>query len=122
MPTRELWQFANGRSRAIDVDALYGPGTVSLQARLEALVLLNWTVDGTGFHVRRLGTQGGLDHWPIYYKNLGVFDLDRDMYSMPTEADLAGYREILGKLKVIEVSGRPDFAALAEVVADLMAG
>ena len=77
LPARELWQHAHGRSRSVDLDALYGPGTVCLQARLELVVLLAWTLDGNGFAVRRLDVHSTLARWPIFYKDLGVFDLDR---------------------------------------------
>jgi len=121
LPTRDLWQHTDGRSRAVDVEALYGPGTVCLQARLELLVLLTWTLDGTGFAVRRLDADSALTRWPVYHKDLGAFDLDRAISTTPTADDLAAYRNLMGQLTVVEVSGRPDFAALVDVVADLMA-
>jgi HprK-related kinase B len=122
LPARELWQLTHGRSRAVDVDALYGPGTVCLQARLELLVLVTWTLDGAGFGVCRLDAESALARWPIYHQDLGVFDLDRAISATPTADDLAACRELVGQLTVVEVSGRPDFAALVDVVGDLMAG
>lgn len=118
LPARELWQLE--RKRDVDLDALYAPGTVCLQARLELLVLLTWTLDGAGFRVHRLDAEAAVARWPIYHKDLGVFDLDRAHSGTPTADDLAAYRELVAQAMVVEVSGRPDFAALVDVVRDLL--
>jgi len=118
LPVRELWQLK--RQRDVDLEAVYAPGTVCLQARLELLVLLSWTLDGAGFHVRRLEAEDALARWPLYHKDLGVLDLDRPGPAAPTANDLAAYRELLAQVTVVEVSGRPDFAALVDVVGDLL--
>jgi HprK-related kinase B len=121
LPTRELWQFKLDHKRAVDVDALYGPGTVCLQARAELLVLLTWRPDGTGFGVRQLDAESTLAHWPIYYKDLGFYDQGRTASGTPTAEDLAAYRELMGQWTVLELSGRPDFPALVDVVSDFLA-
>jgi HprK-related kinase B len=118
LPARELWQLK--RQRDVDVDAVYAPGTVCLQSRLELLVLLSWTLDGAGFQVRRLEAEDALARWPLYHKDLGVLDLDLPGPAAPTADDLAAYRELAAQVTVVEVSGRPDFAALVDVVGDLL--
>jgi HprK-related kinase B len=121
MPTQELWRFEPGK-RALDVDALWGPGTFCLQARAELLVLLTWRPDGTGFGVRRLDAESALAHWPIYYKDLGLYDQGRTVEGTPTAENLDGYRELMERLTVLEISGRPDFPALVDIVGNFLAG
>jgi HprK-related kinase B len=120
LPARELWQLTDGRSRTVDVDALYGAGTVCLQARLKLLVLLSWSIDSTGFEVCRLDAESALARWPMYYKDLGVFDLDRAISTTVSQDDLDAHRDLVKRLTVVEVSGRPDFAALVDLVGELM--
>jgi hypothetical protein len=46
---------------------------------------------------------------------------DRDPFATLAAGERARYREIMTQVTVMEVSGRPDFAALVDVVGDLLA-
>src|SRR5262249_25575804 len=54
LPAEELWRLE--RKRDIDLDQVYGPGTIELRGELTALVLLRWRVRDRSFQSRRLGT------------------------------------------------------------------
>jgi HprK-related kinase B len=110
------------RKRDVDLDALYGAGTVALEGAVRALVLLRWRRDGAGLRVERLAPDAALARLEVYRKDLGAFDLDRPAGAPVTGAELAGYRALVGAIPVLEVAGRVDFRALTGVVAALLAG
>jgi HprK-related kinase B len=116
MGRQALWALE--RKRDVDLDAIYGPGTVRLSGRMTALVLLAWRLDGQGLEVRRLDPGEARARHPIYAKDLGAFDLDR-----PAAAPDAGpgrYDALLARVPVLEVTGAPDFRALVSLVTDLI--
>jgi HprK-related kinase B len=119
MELSALWALE--RKRDVDLDAIYGKGTVELSARLRALVLVKWQLGGQGFAVRRLGTTEAVVNVPLFYKDLGVFDMDRPVQAERAVERLGDYAELLDRLTVVEVSGRPDFEALVDVVGELLA-
>ena len=104
----------------VDLDRIYGDGTVGLRGRMVALMLLRWRRGGEGFDVRRLSPEQALDALPMVYKNLGAFDLDRPTGSAMTDAERDGYREIFGRVALVEVTGRIDFSALVKTVDNLL--
>jgi HprK-related kinase B len=112
-----LWNLE--AKRDVDLDAIYGPGTVRLRARMQALVLLKWRLDGRGLDVRRLDVDEALAEAAVFEKDLGVFDLDRAPHA---PAAAARYRGVLRRVPVIAVTGAPDFAALVPLVNDLLGG
>jgi hypothetical protein len=85
-----------------------------------ALVLLKWRRDGRGLDVRRLTVEEALAALPLVYKNLGAFDLDRAPGSGVTEAERDSYRELFGRVTVVEVTGGVDFAGLVGVIDRLL--
>ena len=104
----------------VDLDAIYGPGTVELRGRMETLVLLKWRRDGQGSRVRSLAPEDALADLPYFYKNLGAFDPDRPAGSPITNSERARYGELLGRVRVVEVTGRVDFKALVGLVEQLL--
>ena len=118
LPARELWDFE--RKSDVDLDRIYGDGTVELRGRMEALVLLKWRRDGRGLDVRRLSVDEALAALPLVYKNLGAFDLDRTPGSGITDAERKCYRELFARVTVAEVTGRVDFSGLVPVIDQLL--
>jgi len=119
MDRERLWNLESKRD--VDLDAIYGPGTMELSAEARALVLLCWRRDGSGFSIERLDAAAGLERLAIFRKDLGAFDLDRVPASRPTRAELDGYRALLGAMPVFEVTGRVDFRKLVGSVSSLLA-
>lgn len=122
MPAAALWDLE--RKHDVDLETLYGPGTVELGAEMHALVLLKWRRDGQGVSVRRIEAAEGLANLPLYYKDLGAFDLARPALASRTAEQVverrARFADLLGRVRIVEVTGRPDFPALVDVVADLL--
>jgi HprK-related kinase B len=118
LPARELWELE--RKSDVDLDGIYGDGAVELKGQMVALVLLKWRRDGRGLDLRRLSVEGALEALPLVYKNLGAFDLDRVPGSGITEGELACYRELFSRVKVVEVTGGVDFDGLVGVVDRLL--
>jgi HprK-related kinase B len=108
------------RKSDVDLDSVYGDGTVDLKGRMEALVLLKWRRDGQGLSVRRPSVDEALSALPLVYKNLGAFDLHRSPGTGIDDAERACYRELFGRVTVLEVTGRVDFTGLVPVVDDLL--
>jgi HprK-related kinase B len=120
MDPAALWALE--RKRDVDLDAIYGPGTVVLQAEMRALVLLRWRRDGHSLCIERLGPAAALERLEVFRKDLGAFDLDRAPGAPVTAAELEGYRALVTAVPVLEVSGRVDFRALVGAVAAILAG
>jgi HprK-related kinase B len=119
MDREKLWNLESKRD--VDLDAIYGPGTVELCAEARALVLLRWRRTGSGFSIEPLDVDAALERLAIFRKDLGAFDLDRPPATPPTPAELAGYRALLEAVPVFEVTGRVDFRTLVGAVTSLLA-
>jgi HprK-related kinase B len=115
-----LWRLE--RKRDVDLEAVYGPGTVALRAEMQALVLLRWSRDGVGLRVDRLAPDAALERLDLFRKDLGAFDLDRTPGAPPTASELDGYRALVSRVPVFEVAGRIDFRALVGAVTTILAG
>jgi hypothetical protein len=105
----------------VDLDSIYGRGTVELRAALHALLLLKWRPEDRGLETRRLAPTEAMAHLPLFQKDLGVFDLDRPVRRRDTVEHLARYAAVLDRLEIVEVTGGVDFSALVDVVGDLLA-
>ena len=114
----ELWDLE--RKSDVDLDGVYGKGTVDLRSDLRALVLLRWTRDGHGVACRKLTTAEALAAVDLYHKDLGAFDVDAGA-PWRVAPDAGRYAALLDRLRVVEVTGRVCFAALTDVVADVLA-
>jgi HprK-related kinase B len=118
MEPASLWGLE--RKCDVDLDALYGRGTVVLRGRLRVLVLLRWRLGGDGFAVRPIAGAAALSQLDLFAKDLGVFDLDQAP-GAPRDAEAsARYARLLDCLHVLDVTGRPDFPALVGVVRGLL--
>ena len=114
----ELWELE--RKNDVDLDAIYGPGTVDLVARMRALVLLRWRRQGGDVRVRPIEVSEAISYLPLFYKDLGAFDLE-----LEPGAPLAGdverrYRSVLTRVTLVDVTGAPDFGRLVKLVSDLV--
>jgi len=118
MPAAELWDLE--RKSDVDLNTVYVKGTIELQGDLKTLVLLRWTRDGVGLDVRRLPLARALAAVPLVHKDLGVFDIDRPFDAPVAPAELAAYARLFARIAVIEVRGRVQPAALADVVGPLV--
>jgi HprK-related kinase B len=119
MPPADLWTLE--RKCDVDLEAIYGQGTLTLGATLIGLVILTWRPTGSGLAVRRLDRSDALACLPLIRKDLGVFDLDGRRREDAVREVLA-YSALFKRLTVVEVAGRVDFAALAPIVEDVLAG
>jgi HprK-related kinase B len=117
LPDAHLWELE--RKSDVDLDRVYGTGTVDLRGDLRALVLLRWSRAGAGFACRRLEVAEALAAVDLFHKDLGVFDLDAGLPWLAAP-DVGRYAALLERLAVVEVTGYVRFAALTEVVADLL--
>jgi HprK-related kinase B len=119
LPVGELWDLE--RKSDVDLDRIYGDGTVELRGDMKALILLRWRRDGTGLGIRRLGVAEGIDALPLVYKSLGAFDLDREPAGPVTDDELDRYRDLFGRVALVEITGKVDFKSLVGIVDDLLA-
>jgi HprK-related kinase B len=103
LPPDELWRLE--RKRDVNLDAVYGPGTVALSAHMRALVLLRWRRGGGAARIRLLEPSEALTYLPLYYKDLGVFDLDREPGGAPAADRERPYRVILRRVILVEMTG-----------------
>jgi HprK-related kinase B len=118
LPVRDLWELE--RKSDVDLDSIYGSGTVDLRGRMETLVLLKWRRGGLGLDVRRLSVDEALAALTLVYKNLGAFDLDRAPGAAMTGTERDAFREIFGRVAVVEVTGGVDFGGLVGIVDKLL--
>ena len=118
LPPGELWDLE--RKSDVDLDSIYGTGTVELRGCMDALVFLRWRRDGRGLDVRRLSVDEALAALPLIEKNLGAFDLDRTPGAAMTAAEREAYGELFGRVKIVEVTGAVTFDGLVGVVDRLL--
>lgn len=115
MSRQALWGLE--RKRDVDLDLIYGAGTVDLRGTMAVLVLLRWRLDGDAFEAREIGVERALECLPIFEKHLGVFDLDRPVGAPSSDEERARYAPVLERTRIVEITGRPDFPALVALVA-----
>lgn len=115
LPRDALWELE--RKSDVDLDTVYGPATVELAGEMQALVLLKWRRDGAGFTLRRLEAAEALANLPLFSKDLGVFDLDHPSRAVDR---MSRFADLLGRVRVVEVTGRVDFPALVDLVDTLV--
>ena len=115
----DLWLLE--RKCDVDLDAIYGSGTVALSGAMTCLVLLKWRLKGGAFVVRRLRAPEALLELPLYYKDLGAFDLDQPSTALGMASKLSSYAAILDQVTVFEVCGGVDFPSLLSLVGDALA-
>jgi len=118
MTPADLWDLE--RKSDVDLNAIYVKGTMELRGDLKALVLLRWTRDGVGLDARRLPLARALAAVPLVHKDLGVFDIDRPLDTPPPPPDLGAYARLFARIAVVEVRGRVQPAALAEIIGPLV--
>jgi len=87
---------------------------------MDALVFLRWRRDGRGLDVRRLSVDEALAALPLVEKNLGAFDLDRTPGAAVTAAEYQAYRELFGRVTVVEINGSVAFDGLVGIVDRLL--
>ena len=119
MDPAALWDLE--AKRDVDLDAIYGRGTMDLRSEARALVLLCWRRAGAGFALERLPPAAALERLDIFGKSLGAFDLDRVPGAEPSAAEMDGYAAVLAVTPIFEVTGRVDFRALVGAVSALLA-
>ena len=114
----ELWLLE--RKCDVDLDAIYGSGTVELSGSMKCFILLKWRLKSGAFAVRRLRPPEALLELPLYYKDLGAFDLDRPSTALGTASTLSSYAAILDQVGTFEVSGGVDFPSLVCLVGKVL--
>jgi HprK-related kinase B len=114
----ELWRLE--RKRDVNLDAIYGKGTVELRGRMQALLILKWTFGGRGFAVRQITLPAAMADLPLFQKDLGVFDSGRSVPRLDAVDHLSQYAAVFERVQVVELTGGVDFSALVDVVRDLL--
>ena len=107
--TEELWTVE--QKHDVDVDAIYGPGTVHLQGPLRAIFLLRWSPTSHGWNVRTLGAAERRSALAQLVKRVGVYDV------APHESgESRAVGAVADAVSVYEVTGRADVGRLADLV------
>lgn len=110
MRPEELWAIE--RKHDVDVEALYGPGTMRLSGRLRAVFLLRWSPLDRGWNVRTLPAGDRAAALEPLLKTAGVYDLAP---RSPAEQHLV-LRGVADGVAVYDVRGRADVDRLADLV------
>jgi len=118
LPPEELWRLE--RKCDVDLDAIYGKGTVDLCGRARALLILKWRRGEQRMRARRLTPGEAMANLPLFEKTLGAFDLDRPFRGLDAVDHLARYAAVLEALDLIEVTGGVDFSALVDLVGEFL--
>lgn len=117
MASADLWGLENKLD--VDLEQIYGDGTVELRGTLAVLLLLKWKLSGEAFSLRRLDPTSALANVPILRRDLGAFDLEAKSRARAVQ-ELLKFAEVLGRIAVVEVTGKTDFGALVDAARDLV--
>ncbi|HXX39902.1 MAG TPA: HprK-related kinase B [bacterium] len=110
LPPEQLWVLEHKHD--VDVDAIYGPGTVQLRGRLRAVFLLRWSINSRGWSVHTVPPGERVAALSRVVKGLGVYDVAPPS-AEARDRTLAAACETVS---VYEVSGRADLDRLAALV------
>ncbi len=109
----ELW--ALDESVQVDVDRIYGEHSTQLFGTLESLYILEWEPESrfvTSFD--ELSTDELLKMAPVYYKDLGVFDLNNTRGERVVSPDLGHLNQIFNNIRKVRVRGRMNIEKLVQ--------
>jgi HprK-related kinase B len=109
MPPDELWALE--RKSDVDLDGLYGVGTMILAARMAMLVVLRWRpglAEPASF--RKLEEHELADAAPLVAKDLGAFAVGAAAAQRASDAD--AYVDLMRRVPVHEASGGLEVRAL----------
>ncbi|MDL2191870.1 HprK-related kinase B [Cobetia sp. LC6] len=115
MPQEALWDLEEKHD--LIIEDVYGPGRIRASGELAAMVILNWTRGSEApLEVREVEVGSNEPLIRAVMKTPGPFHQGRDGRFVPNGASLdpAPYLERLSRTRVLEVTGRVDFAALVE--------
>jgi HprK-related kinase B len=113
MPPGELWALE--RKCDVDLEALYGPGTMLLASHMAMLVVLRWRpARPERATFRRLADADLPGAVPLVAKDLGAFGVGAA--ATRRASDAAAYLEVLRRIPVHEASGGMDLRALERLV------
>ena len=105
----ELWTVE--QKHDVDVDAIYGPGTVHLQGKLTAMYLLRWSPVDHGWDVRSLGAAERRAALDQMIKRVTIYD------TVPPQAgELRAVNAVADMVSMYEVTGRADVGRLTDFV------
>lgn len=111
----KLWMLDDLIS--VDVDKVYGSGTHKLRGNLKAFHLLEWDQNSSArTKITPISTDELLENLPVYYKDLGVFDLNNTRGERHITPDLDHLRRIFDPLYRARVSGRLDVEKLLKEI------
>lgn len=119
MDPSELWQLELKYDAF--VDECYGPGRFRLKNSMNALVLLNWKLDGGPLKVERIDLKTREDLMPAFMKTVGLF-FEADGPEADLDFGPQAYLDLLADCPVFELSGGVDFAAAAQVCMNILSG
>lgn len=105
--------------RDVDLEAVYGPGSVQLRGRLAGIVLLTWSWEGGTFAAAPITAEAALAKRALFVKDLGAFDPAAPATGAPG-GDGRDYAALLERAPIIAVTGRVDFDALVGLVTDIV--
>ena len=105
----ELWTVE--QKHDVDVDAIYGPGTVHLQGRLTAIYLLRWSPVECGWNVRSLGVAERRAAVGQMIKRTTVYDV-----APPRAGESVAANAVADAVSMYEVTGRADVGRLVDFV------
>ena len=105
----ELWTVE--QKHDVDVDAIYGPGTVHLQGRLNAIYLLHWSPVEQGWNVRSLGAAERRAALGQLVKRVTVYDV-----VSPQAGESRAVNAIADAVSMYAVAGRADVGRLTDFV------
>ncbi|HLJ59962.1 MAG TPA: HprK-related kinase B [bacterium] len=110
LPPEQLWTLEHKHD--VDVEAIYGPGTVQLRGWLRAVFLLRWSPSSRGWSVHTLSPDERVGALVPTMKGVGVYD------ATPPDAAVqqAILRAVCERVSVYEVSGHADLDRLAALV------
>jgi HprK-related kinase B len=110
LPPERLWTLEHKHD--VDVDEIYGPGTVRLRGALRAVFLLRWSPHNRGWSVHTLPPEERLGALVQTMKGVGVYDV-----APPNPAaQRAVLSAVCETVSVYEVFGRADLDRLAALV------
>jgi HprK-related kinase B len=109
MSINELWSLEYKYDALID--ECYGPGRFTLEAPLDAVVILNWQRNDEPTRISSVKLMNRQDLLPAFMKSRGLFYLPLHDQGEP---DIEDYISCLRGCTIIEISGGVDFEKAAQ--------
>ncbi len=113
----DLWTLE--QKYDVIIDECFGRGLFKIESSMDSLVILNWKRNGEKTDAKEIDPEKRADLLPAFMKSEGLFFLTG---TEQRDTSVPSYARLLGKCRVVEITGNVDFNKATEICMAMLNG